>query len=210
MVRHQPRGSDQLFIETQLGIVTRTGEWFHITTGHIKKFVPGLLKEVSLEVLIRDAQAWVRSADSLALTLLMTLLMLINPWLAAISTLAFHWLWYTYKSALVNRWTGKVLAWMNSDGYHFIIALVALSYLGMYGMYLALAIGIIFFFVFRLGLLGKIWNKLTADKPLTLNDRVLKMVLIRYAMSKDLSPQSIQQMEEQFREVAMNRKNGEK
>lgn len=210
MAKHQPRGSEHLFIETQLGIVTRTGEWFHTTSGQIQKFVPGLLEVVPLEALIKDARAWVRSANSLALTLLMGMLFWINPWLAAVSAVAFHWLWYNYKSALVNRWMGNLLAGMNTDGYQFIIALIALSLFGMWGQYIALGVGAVLFFVFRLGLLDKLWNKLTADSSLTLNDRVLKMVILKYAMAENLSPRSVQQMEDKIVQMAANRKSKKK
>ena len=206
MAKHQSRGTDQLYIETKLGIVTRKGEWFHTTTEQIEKFVPGLLQQVSLEKLIGEAQAWVRSANSLSMTLLMGMLFLVNPWLAGLSALVFHWLWYTYKSALVNRWMSPLLKAMNTDGYQFIIALLALSLLGMWMQYVALAIGTVFFFVFRLGLLDKAWKKLTSDQALTLNDRVLKMVLIKHAISEGLSPSDVRSMEDRIVEMMQKRK----
>ncbi len=208
MAKHQPRGTHQLFIETKLGIVTRTGEWFHTTSEEIEKFVPGLLDSVRLEKLVREARAWVRSADSLSLTLLMALLFLVNPWLAAVTAAAFHWLWYTYKSALVNTWSGMILSALNSDGYQYIIALVALSLLGMEGYYTALVIGALYFFVFRFSLLDKAWDRLTASEELTLNDRLMKMLLIKYAISEGLSPKKVQEMEDRIVEKATSRKGG--
>lgn len=210
MVRHKSRGTDQLFMETRLGIVTRSGEWFHTTSGHIRQFVPGLLKKVPLDVLIKDARAWVRSADSLSLTLLLGMLFYINPWLAALATVAFHWLWYNYKSAIANRWFGTLFSLMNTDGYQLVIALVVLSLFGMWGNYLALGMGIAFFFVFRLGLLNKLWNKLTAKRSLTLNDRMLKMLIVKYAMYEDVAPKTVQDMEEQFKQAALDIKNKRK
>lgn len=210
MVKHKARGSDQLFMETQLGIVTRSGEWFHTTSEHIREFVPGLLKVIPLEILIKDARAWVRSADSLSLTLLLGMLFYINPWLAALATLAFHWLWYNYKSAVANRWAGKLFALMNTDGYQVVIALVALSLFGMWGNYQALSIGIGFFFLFRLGLLNKLWNKLTAQETLTLNDRMLKMLIVKYAIYENVAPAEVQNMEEQFKRAALNIKDKRK
>lgn len=197
-------------METRLGIVTRSGEWFHTTSGHIRQFVPGLLKKVPLDVLIKDARAWVRSADSLSLTLLLGMLFYINPWLAALATVAFHWLWYNYKSAIANRWFGTLFSLMNTDGYQLVIALVVLSLFGMWGNYLALGMGIAFFFVFRLGLLNKLWNKLTAKRSLTLNDRMLKMLIVKYAMYEDVAPKTVQDMEEQFKQAALDIKNKRK
>lgn len=210
MIKHQRRGTDQLFMETKLGIVTRSGEWFHTTTDSIREFVPGLLEKIPLEVLIKDARAWVRSADSLALTMLLGLLLYVNPWLAAIATLAFHWLWYNYKSAAASLWVGKIFYYMNTDAYQVIISLVILSLFGMWGNYVALGIGIVFFFVFRLGLLNKFWDRLTVQKKLTLNDRMLKMLIIKYAMHENLAPTTVEHMEKQFQEAAFRMKNKRK
>lgn len=210
MVKHEARGTDQLFMETKLGIVTRTGEWFHITKEQIEEFVPGLLDEVYLRDLIKDARAWVRSSDSLSLTLLLGMLLYLNPWLSAIATLAFHWLWYNYKSALANRWLGSLFSIMNTDGYQMVISLIVLSLLGIWGQYLALVIGILFFFIFRLSLLNKLWNRLTAKESLTLNDRMLKMLIVKYAMKENLAPQEVKNMEEDFTEAALKIKNKRK
>lgn len=209
MFKHQPRRSDQFFVETKVGIVTQNRDWFHTTSDHIEQYVPGLLDAVSLETLIRDAEAWVRSADSLSLTLLLVLLFLINPWLAALTTLAFHWFWYNYKSGFVTRPLGKVLSFINSDGFLMIVAFVALSLLGVGGEYTAAVIGIVFFFIMKLGLLKMGWNSLAKDYAgsMTLNDRVLKMVIIKHAMHEDVAPAEVQTMEEQFKEVALNLKN---
>ncbi len=210
MVKHEARGTDLLFMETKLGIVTRTGEWFHITSDLIDEYVPGLLDKVSLHVLIKDARAWVRSSDSLSLTLLLGMLLYLNPWVSAIATLAFHWLWYNYKSGLANRWLGRVFSLMNTDGYQMIVALVVLSLLGVWGEYLALGIGIAFFFLLRLSLLNKLWDRLTSNKALSLNDRMLKMLIVKYAMSENRAPSEVQNMEKDLADAALKIKNKRK
>jgi len=210
MVRHEARGTDQLFMETKMGIVTRTGEWFHITSDLIDRYVPGLLDKVSMHVLIKDARAWVRSSDSLSLTLLLGMLLYLNPWVAATATLAFHWLWYNYKSALANRWLGTVFSFMNTDGYQMVVALIVLSLLGVWAEYLALAIGIAFFFILRLSLLNKLWDRLTSTKALALNDRMLKMLIVKYAMKENLAPREVQSMERDLTDAALKIKNKRK
>lgn len=210
MVKHQPRGTDQLFMETKLGIVTRSGEWFHTTTDSIREYVPGLLKKVPLDVLIKDARAWVRSADSLALTLLLGLLLYVNPWLAALATVAFHWVWYNYKSAIANRWFGSLFSVMNTDAFQVLLALIVLSLFGMWANYLALGIGIAFFFIFRLSLLNKLWDRLTSSKKLSLNDRMLKMLIVKYALHENVAPAGVEQMEQQLQEAALRIKDKRK
>lgn len=208
-MKHQRRGTANLFVETKLGIVTQTGHWFHITSDQIEQFVPGLLEHYSLDKLISDAHAWVRSADSLALTLLYILLLFVDPILAAIITLTFHWFWYNFKSSFVNRYLGLLFSYMNKDAYLMLISLAALSYFGIEGEFLALGIGLLYFFLLKLGVLNWAWNRLAdaGKSDLSLNDRVLKMILVKYAMNEDLAPPEVQEMEKKLNEMAFKRKN---
>jgi hypothetical protein len=199
-----------LFLETKLGIVTRTGDWFHTTSKNIKEFVPGLLEKRSLDLLVEEAIAWVRSADSLSLTLLLVLLLFIHPIFAAVIAIAFHFFWYRFKSGFVTIYLGKVLKFMNKDGYLLMTSLVIISLLGIDGQYLAAGIGLVFFFLMKLGLLKMLWDKIDkdSDNHLTLNDRVFKMILVRYAMFYNMAPAEVQTMEERFKELAISRKKG--
>lgn len=200
-----------LFLETKLGIVTRTGDWFHTTSDQIEKFVPGLLKKRSLDKLVEEAIAWVKSADSLAMTILLVLLLFIHPIVAATIAIAFHFFWYRSKSAFVTIYLGKILKLLNSDGYMLITALVIISAVGMNGQYLAAGTGLVFFFLMKLGLLKRLWDKLAeqTDETLTLNDRVFKMILTKYGMHYNLGPSEVDNMEETFKDLAMSRKSGE-
>jgi len=209
MKTHDPR-SNNLFLETQLGIVTRTGDWFHATSDQIEKFVPGLLDKRPLDKLVEEAVAWVRSADSLALTILLVLLLFIHPVLAATTAIAFHFFWYRSKSAFVTIFLGKVLKFMNKDGYLLMTSLVIISLVGMDGQYLAAGIGLVFFFLMKLGLLKRLWDKIDegVDKKLSLNDRVFKMILVKYGMYYDLAPNQVEKMEDKIVELASSRKKG--
>ena len=204
--------SGQFFLETKLGIVTQTGEWFHTTSEHIESFVPGLLEQISLEELIKEAHAWVKSADSLSLILLYLLLFLINPWLAAVISLAFHWAWYHYKSGFVVGGAGSILRLINSDSFLFVVAFLSLSVLGFQQQYVATGIGILFFFLMKPGFLRSAWQKINTTKSgaLTPNDQVLKMVIIKRAIWADTAPAKVKQMENKLKELAVNRKKGKK
>ena len=201
---------NNLFLETKLGIVTRTGDWFHTTSDQIDEFVPGLLDERPLDKLVEEAVAWVRSADSLALTILLVLLLFIHPLFAAAIAIAFHFFWYRAKSGFVTIYLGKLLKLMNTDGYLLITSLVVISAVGMNGQYLAAGVGLVFFFLMKLGLLKRLWDKIDegVDKKLSLNDRVFKMILVKYGMHYDLAPTRVEQMEDRFVKLATSRKKG--
>lgn len=209
-MKNQGSRTQNIFLETQLGIVTRTGDWFHITSEQIEDFVPGLLDERPLDKLVEEAIAWVRSADSLALTTLLVLLLVIHPILAAVTAIAVHFFWYRLKSAFVTIYLGKFLKLLNSDGYLLITSLVIISAVGMIGNYLAAGVGLVFFFLMKLGLLKRLWDYLDrgTDKKLTLNDRVFKMILVKYGMHYNLQPSEVQEMEDKFVELAASRKQG--
>jgi len=200
--------SQDLYLETQMGIVTRYGDWFHTTSEHINRFVPGLLEKKSLDELVAEANAWVRSADSLAMTILLVLLLFVHPVLAAVIAVAFHFFWYRTKSAFVTIYMGKLLKFLNTDGYLLVTSLIIISAVGMSGQYLAAGLGLLFFFVMKLGLLKRLWDKIDegVEKELTLNDRVFKMILIKYGIHFDLAPAEVQEMEDTFQKLATSRK----
>ncbi|MDX1672755.1 MAG: hypothetical protein R3211_10470 [Balneolaceae bacterium] len=209
MVKHEPRSPDHLFIETKLGIITRSGNWYHITSDEIEEYAPGLLDKRSLDELVEAAEAWVHSADGLSMLAIMILLLLINPWIAFLAVIAFHGLWYLSKSAFVNRQMVWLLELLNSAGFMFVLALFILSALGIAGNYLGVGLGLVAFFLFKLGLLRKFWDILHRQftgQPISLSDRVFKMVIIRYGLYEDTPPRDAEEMEERFKDLALRRR----
>src|SRR5699024_7716329 len=150
-----------------------------------------------LDQLVKEAIAWVRSADSLALTLLLVLLLFIPPVLAAVITVAFHFFWYRLKSGFVSTYVGRLLTFMNTDGYLLIVSLVIISYIGMQGNYLGAVLALVFFFLMKLGLLKHLWDKIDADNKsgLSLNDRVFKMVVVKNARNYNIKHKEGTKME---------------
>jgi len=73
-------------------------------------------------------------------------------------------------------------------------------------MYLALGFGVVFFFLFKLGLLRRLWDMFDKKKKsdrLPLNDRVLKMILVRLSMKEDIAPGDIQKLENHVQEAVI-------
>lgn len=209
LMKHQRRTPKQLYAETQMGIVTRYGDWFHTTAEHIDEFVPGLLERVELYELVRAAQAWVKSADSISMILLLILLLLLNPVVAVLIIIVFHGFWYFNKSSFVTVSLNGLMDFLYKDGTQLVTSLVVLSYLGIMDHYLAAGLGLLFFFILKLGLLRKVWDSgifTNNEAPLTLNDRVMKMVIIRFSIGEGLAPEKVQQMERRIAELASSQK----
>jgi hypothetical protein len=200
------RSHSQNILETPVSTVTSGGHWFHATRETIKNYVPGLLDKYDFETLIKKAVTWIDSADSLSLILYFVLAFLVNPWIAAGIALGFHALWYHKKSAFVNIVMTPVLSFFNMDFFQLLLAALVLSYMGMSGMYTAVVLGIIFFFLFKVGLLRRGWDKLqdkTSDEKLPLNDRVLKMVLIRYSIYQNMPPKEVEKLDKHVQDAVI-------
>ena len=194
-------------LETPYSTVTSGGHWFHATRDTVEEYVPGLLKKHSFESLISKAVIWIDSADSLAMLLYFGLAFLTETWLAAVIAFLFHYWWYHKKSAFVNIVFETPVRLLNSELLQVLVAAVALSYMGISGMYLAVTIGIIYFFLFKVSLLRRLWDKFDSGKKgekLPLNDRVLKMVLVRYAVYEDIPPVEVEKLDEQIRQAVID------
>ncbi|MEX0904384.1 MAG: hypothetical protein WD604_15720 [Balneolaceae bacterium] len=193
-------------LETPYSTVTSGGHWFHTTREKIEEFVPGLMNKYSFEELVTKAVAWIDSSDSLAMILYFVLAYTTNAWIAAAIAFLFHVGWYFNKSAFVNTLFTPVIQLFNSDWFQLLLAAVALSFMGINGMYTALVIGIIYFFLFKIGLLRRLWNKIDAKRSgnrLPLNDRVLKMILVRYSIYENMPPVEVERLDRHVRQAVL-------
>jgi hypothetical protein len=194
-------------LETPFSTVTSGGHWFHATRETVEEFVPGLLKKYSFEDLIVKAVTWIDSADSISMILFFVLAFTTNAWIAAIAAFVFHYWWYHNKSAFVNTVFTSVISLLNRDFVQLLIAAVALSFMGINGMYLAVTFGIIYFFLFKIGLLRRFWDKLDSGKSeekLPLNDRVLKMILVRYSLYENMPPVEVEKLDRHVQQAVLD------
>ncbi|MEX2585049.1 MAG: hypothetical protein WD315_01565 [Balneolaceae bacterium] len=185
--------------------VTSGGHWFHATRKTVEEFVPGLLEVQEFDRLILDAVTWIESTDSLSLLLYFALVFLlpVETAVAVTVTVLFYAFWYFRKSAFVSLLATPLLKLLNLDVLQIGVAALALTFLGMGGNYSGLLFGILFFFLFKVGLLRLLLIRLGADHwrdSLPLNDRVLKMVLVRHSIREDLTPPEVEKLEESIRE----------
>lgn len=185
--------------------VTSGGHWFNATGKTVDKFVPGLLKKHDFEKLVSRAVLWIDSTGSLAMILYFLLVFTAGTLIASVAAILFHVWWYFNKSAFVNITMSPVLNIVNKDFFQLLLAGVCLSFLGIGSNYSGLIIGIIYFFLFKVDLLRMFLERVVAGKisksKLPLNDRVLKMVLVRYALYEDLPPPEVQEMDKHIQET---------
>lgn len=194
-------------LESPVSTISSAGHWFFATRKTVEEYVPGILKKHSFESLIHKSILWIDSSDSIAMLLYFALAFVISPWIAAGITLLFHFWWYFNKSAFVSISAMPLLKLLHNEFVQLLAAGVLLSLMGINGMYLALFFGIIFFFLFKIGFLRRFWDrfdkKSDTDK-LPLNDRVLKMLLVRYSMKEDIAPEEVQKLEKHVQDAVIS------
>lgn len=191
------------YIESSLGIITTSGHWFHTKREHIETIAPEIFEHYTLDDLVKAAETWIKSSDSLALLLYFVLVLVISPPLSAILVLLFYLFWYSQKSALATPYLTRLISWINADITLLVIAGIFLSWMGMTGQYLALVIGVVFFFLFKLGLLRWAidWLFKQFKTGITLNDRLLKMIVLKYAIFEGIQVPEIEDMDQKIQDL---------
>jgi hypothetical protein len=206
MAKKDRRNKDRPgYVETPFGIVTAGGNWFHTTREQIESIAPQIFEHCSLQELILAAEEWVKSTDSLSLLLYFVLCLILPPVPSALLVLLFFGFWFTQKSALATSYLTTVLRWINKDGTLIITAGIFLSWMGMTNQFIALGIGIVYYFLFKLGLLRWAIQTLFRKyrKGLPLNDRLLKMLILKYAIRYGIEVPEINQMDRQIRDLLL-------
>ncbi len=187
-------------VELPDGITTSNGNWYHITSEKIEKYIPGLLEKVDIEKIIKNADYWVTSSNGMALILYLGLALTpLNAWLSAGISLLFFLFWHFNTSAFAYPWLNSVVRLFNFDGFLYLSAATILIYLSFQGNQTAMWIGLTLFFLFKVGLLKMLlkWasSKKSSKKP-EMQDRILNMLLIRYGMKEGLYSGNIQDMQD--------------
>ncbi len=197
------------------GITTSNGNWYHITSEQVEKYTPGLLKRYPIEKIIKEADAWVKSADGLSLFLYFILVYLsVTPWLATLISISFFLIWYFNTSAFLNITSSPLVKLLTMDGFVYTVTgilLIGIAFsesLIPYGIsvgFNALWFGLGLFFLFKVGLLRLLvkFIQSKSNKPnVEMQDRILNMLLIRYGMKSGILTGRINEMQDRLLEVA--------
>jgi len=186
-------------METEQGIFTQDGHWYHITREQIDEYVPGLLDIYTLEELLREAGYWASSSAAISLLLYVALIFIpVNAWLAAISALGFFIFWHFQKSAFVYPFLKWPVAFITNNGVIYIGMGVALTYFGVNEMYTEAGLGFALFFLLKVGLLKLLLDRYVKTSGLSLQDRVLNMILIRRGMKEGIPTAPVEIMEQKL------------
>src|SRR5690625_7779229 len=105
---------------------------------------------------------------------------LFRSWPSIAISILFHFLWYHYHHLFARIGWTPILTVINHDLFQLAVAVPVLSYLGMTGNYLATILGLVSFFLFKVGLLRMLWGRISSigsKRKLPLNDKTLRVIL---------------------------------
>lgn len=188
------------YVETPAGIFTRNGNWYYMTSELIRKLSPEVLSNKSLDEIVKESETWVRSSDSVAVWVFILLIHIVPVSLAFITAIGALYLWHLGKSALINKPLTLVIQFLSTESVVLIAAVASISYLGVSELYADLFLSLLFFLVLRFGWLRKLFDNFYQRKSgsMTLNDRVMKMVVVKTAISNRLEVPGLRAMEQEL------------
>lgn len=198
-------------LELPDGITTSNGNWYHITKEGIDEYVPGLLKKYSIERIIQEADAWVKSSDGFALMLFFMLAYAsVEPSWAFLISLVFYLFWFFNTSVFVNVMATPLAKILNKDGFVYTVSAVLLIGITLNDMiavqipaaFSAVWYGLALVFLYKVGLLRLlvqyIQNSFFGVPEVSKEDRVLNMLLIKYGMKEGILTGEIEEMEKEL------------
>lgn len=198
------------FIETPRGLFTSAGNWFHVTSEALERYAPGLLAKHSLEKMVRMSEVWIRSADNIGIVLFMLLLYFQGFQTALLLTFFFVPIWHINKSSVVSIPLTGILTVVDKEVVVVLVSLAVLSWMGIKEEYLSLFVGFAVFCILKFGWLRFFVEWLygfTVRGTILLNDRVLKMIILKYSLKEDIPVTEISDMENEM--LSMIRKQKE-
>lgn len=198
-------------VETPTGLFSASGFWFRTSFQSIDDLAPGLRTKIDLHQTVKDTEVWIRSFESVGLWSFFITLLFYGAYPSALVAIVLSIAWYFLRSALIHPGATVYLKPFTIDGPVLIATLFVISYVGNTGRTLDAILGLAFFFVFRFGWLRMLLDRWhDATRALSMNDRILRMMLIRLAMRHDIAVKSVQTMQadllEAFRKSSLTKK----
>ncbi len=195
------------FVEMPNGLFTASGLWFHATAGEVAAFAGPVLKRVSLDRLIRDAETWIRLPETLALWTFLGVLLLFGPAIATASGLSVHFVLAVLSPGLVLRPAISVARILENPGVAAVAYIAGLSWLGSGGGIVAVIGGLAWFILIRWGVVRRVMTPVEAPLQLRLYklgvpDEILRAVIIRNALAFRVDVGDLAEMESRIMAIA--------
>ncbi len=204
--RKTTHDSDSDFIELPTGIFTADGVWFHTSEEHLRDFAAPVIDRIGLFRLFQEATAWNRSPVTLTILVLAVLLHVLPAIPAVMVSLGVYFIWRTYHAHAVILWLVRVALFLGKPSIQAVVYVISLSILGLAGVYVSVGIGLVLFVLLRWGIVDMVYVRLEklisgTISSIPLPDRILRALLLRYAVSGGDSLASTESYETRIMEI---------
>lgn len=180
------------YVDTPYGMVTATGQWYHIPEADVRDYAGDVLEHVPLDELLRWADVWGRSPRTLTAWLLPLLLWLLPGGWAAAAALGVYVTWALVSPALSSIVGVKASRMLDYGIVQALYYVLVLSVFAAQEQLLAVGVGLAGFVLLRWGVvrwamrpvLRPLWRQLY---PLPVTDQILRGLIVRVALKHRLA-----------------------
>ncbi len=188
MKRHPFRQSRSTFVDTPRGIFTDSGIWFRTREAWLRSYAGEVFDREPVDVIIAQAELWLRSAQALTLAVLPALLLFIPPINAALASLVLYVAWKCLSPSFVSRRLVPIFRALDFVPLQAIWYIVLMSLAAINGEYVVLAVGLGGFILLRWGVVRSGTRPIVDRIQSTLYtlpapDHVLRAFIVRAALS---------------------------
>jgi len=180
------------YVSTPYGLFTAEGHWYHIPASEARAYAGAVLDHVSLDTLVRWADAWVASPRTVAAWALPVLLWTLPLGWAVGATLGLYVAWALVSPSVPAVLAARGMALLRRGTVQGLFYAVALSALAATGHLPATFVGLGAFMLVRWGVLD--WVAQAGLRPLQrmlyplpVTDQVLRGLIVRAALKYRVS-----------------------
>lgn len=191
--RHDsPDADPPAYVDTPYGLMSAAGRWYHIPEDGVREYAGAVLDHVSLDQLVRWADAWMESPRTVALWALPALLWTLPFGWAALAAVGIYCGWMLASPSFPGVRGARVVSVLRNvylqGGYY----VVTLSVMAANEQLAAVGVGLAAFVLFRWGVVG--WTLRAALRlvrrrlyPLPVPDQILRGLIVRAALKYRVS-----------------------
>jgi hypothetical protein len=180
------------YVSTPYGLFTTAGHWYHIPESEARAYAGAVLDHVSLDTLVRWADAWVESPRTVALWALPALLWALPVGWAVGAALGLYVAWALGSPSVPAVAAARTMTVLQRRAVQGLFYAGALSALAVTGHLPATFVGLGAFVLFRWGVLD--WTAQIGLRPLQqllyplpVTDQVLRGLIVRAALKHRVS-----------------------
>ena len=195
------------YLDSPAGMLTPKGYLFSTREAELKAYAPDLLALAPAGEWLRKASRWIESTDAAGVWMSLILLALLPPTWAVPLSLGLIVLWHRSRSTIAGPALDGPLTVLSNEIVLFLAGVAFLSWFGMSGETAKVVYGLLLFLTCKFG-----WNRMLLNRLFEgdaygnarpsdgsfqpgSNDRILNMLLVRFALKQGVTLASVETME---------------